>query len=234
MAGFFIPDPRFEMPSLLEPGRKPVGPVDIDESKSQNLINYWLFGGQSGMRDLVSGAIAEVIIDANIFADYVETTGLTGRYINLPLSVTDISNPITIVIDYEYVSGSVEFSLLDRSGSSWTGYYIENGTVKTSNSNSFDGELTPVAAQPVGALAFTMHGANDLRACRNGGAVITDTSCQSPSGTQANISLGGAVRSAPDNPSIARFKSVAVFNRGFSSAELKSISADPYKDFIPA
>jgi hypothetical protein len=34
MAGFFIPDPRFEMPELLIPGRKPIGPVVIDWDKS--------------------------------------------------------------------------------------------------------------------------------------------------------------------------------------------------------
>jgi hypothetical protein len=32
MTGFFISDPRFEMPSLFEQGRKPVGKVEIDRS----------------------------------------------------------------------------------------------------------------------------------------------------------------------------------------------------------
>jgi hypothetical protein len=40
MAGFFIPDTRFEMPSLLEPGRKPVGPVIFKDSIPKNTFAY--------------------------------------------------------------------------------------------------------------------------------------------------------------------------------------------------
>ena len=77
MAGFFIPDPRFEMPSLLELGRKPVGPVDIDQNNdlSKKLTGCYLV--QSSLKnsvpngvDLVSGGTpyfkkGGTIIDSN-------------------------------------------------------------------------------------------------------------------------------------------------------------------------
>ena len=54
MANLILPDPRMEMPELLEPGRKPIGPVEVDWSHSlaKSLAQCWLF---NSMRDLVHG-----------------------------------------------------------------------------------------------------------------------------------------------------------------------------------
>jgi hypothetical protein len=64
MAGFFIPDPRFEMPALLEPGRKPVEPVEIDKNHYFGRIikTAYLMQETSGdfTRDLVSGVSANL------------------------------------------------------------------------------------------------------------------------------------------------------------------------------
>jgi hypothetical protein len=55
-SGFFLPDPRFEMPSLFYPKRKPVGPVKVNwgHPDAQGLKFATLFTSE-GMPDLVGG-----------------------------------------------------------------------------------------------------------------------------------------------------------------------------------
>jgi hypothetical protein len=58
MAGFFIPDPRFEMPQLFEPGRKPVGNVEIDWNHPMTRkLEAYLYAIPGGVIDLVSGRL---------------------------------------------------------------------------------------------------------------------------------------------------------------------------------
>ena len=55
--GFFLPDPRFEMPGLFEPGRKPIERVEIDWTNpfAKNLVHCYLFSDTQQLEDLVSG-----------------------------------------------------------------------------------------------------------------------------------------------------------------------------------
>ena len=52
--GFFIPDPRFEMPELFEPNREPVGNVVInwEHPLARGLVGCWLMRENEGAIDL--------------------------------------------------------------------------------------------------------------------------------------------------------------------------------------
>jgi len=73
MANLILPDPRIEMPELLEPGRKPVGPVEIDWSHplTRGLAMFYLLGS-GHTRNLVNDTGDE-------FASYSDYTTQTAH-----------------------------------------------------------------------------------------------------------------------------------------------------------
>jgi len=77
MANLILPDPRMEMPELLEPGRKPIGPVEINwlHPISRNLEYCQLF--QPDMRNIVNGRADTIGGNVEIRGDYAYFPGGT-------------------------------------------------------------------------------------------------------------------------------------------------------------
>lgn len=60
MARFPIPDPRWEEPALLYPGRKPVGPVEVDWTHSVGRDVLFAFMPVSSETDVIHGPLDKV------------------------------------------------------------------------------------------------------------------------------------------------------------------------------
>ena len=90
-----IPDPRWEMPALLEPGRKPVGNVVVDweHPVGQHVIHA--FVPQESISDLVDGPL--VVSGNAVVEDRVgKFTGAAGDKITYP-SATPVTTGLTIL-----------------------------------------------------------------------------------------------------------------------------------------
>ena len=85
-----IPDPRWEMPELLTPGRKPTGNVVIDWSNplSRGLKRYWLLNGFS---ELIHGT---KLIDQNGDVEFLVYDGSMSPYLDSKKSLLGSVTPI--------------------------------------------------------------------------------------------------------------------------------------------
>ncbi|MCP4091520.1 MAG: hypothetical protein GY746_17290 [Gammaproteobacteria bacterium] len=98
-----LPDPRFEMPELFEPGVKPVGAVEIDWDKLKNVINFYYPAQRSNAEDLrgakdltINGAIyTNNALNFDGINDYINATNLAtvasshGFFAYVNVSTTD-------------------------------------------------------------------------------------------------------------------------------------------------
>lgn len=85
---YVIPDPRFEMPELFEPGRKPVGPVVIDWSHPlAKKLETFLYFRDGNVVDLVSGRVATKVNNPTsaVYKDHkglgVKSSGSNSYYV---------------------------------------------------------------------------------------------------------------------------------------------------------
>lgn len=94
---FYIPDPRFEMPELLVPKRKPTGPMEIDWSHplTKNLIFNTIIT-EPLPRDLVTG-IAPTVQNTGTQPEPTFATGLHGFELQ---GTRDATNNDTIQYDF--------------------------------------------------------------------------------------------------------------------------------------
>tara|TARA_R110000850_G_scaffold168290_1_gene293276 strand:+ start:24 stop:779 length:756 start_codon:yes stop_codon:yes gene_type:complete len=105
MAGFFIPDPRFEMPSLLEPGRKPVGPVEI----------HWQDGLTRGLKSFVISRpeLIEIAKNTPLIAATGSST-IDSSFGHGPTYTTDDSTSTTYTTNFGSIGSNSGFTVLAR------------------------------------------------------------------------------------------------------------------------
>jgi hypothetical protein len=144
----------------------------------------------------------------------------------------NITLPITLVVGWRRVSGAVSWSLLrNDAGDTWTGWYGEvDGTIKSTNSNSFDGLL---ALGGAGGTAFTHASGTSLYGA-SVAASATSAAASTPASVNAStVALGWARRGAGfvDNPAVADFTHFAAIQGALSISELQSLAGNPWQLF---
>jgi hypothetical protein len=217
--------------------RQPQGEAELDRSNplTRNLRHLWLFSPDRNWRvDLVAGVR---LANSNIIntppVNHVTGVRTSTGFELLCALPNAIGAPITILTGHRFISGVVTFSF--GASDVWTGWYKASGNTLLTSTNgaTFDGSVAPtgpfIDSRPISYQAYTMSGANDLRASCNGGAVVADTSCQSPSGALNAVRFGYDFLGS--NPGSADINLVAIFNRSFLNHELIEISANPWQIF---
>mgnify|MGYP003646274678 CR=1 FL=1 len=131
MAGFFIPDPRFEMPSLLEPGRKPIGPVEIDFNHplSRGLLTA-LYYRDGNVTDLVTGRVMQEINSpsSGVYHPHIgsatETNGSSSYYLLTGLALKTISYGLSgMSLAYSFFSNASQSDKRPASFSDGSDFY---------------------------------------------------------------------------------------------------------------
>jgi hypothetical protein len=165
---------------------------------------------------------------------WLRTFSNTTNYATLEHGLqTNIALPITIVVGWRRLSGVVSWSLLHNGSTQWSGWYGENtGQVKSSNANSFDGELVLSGG---GSVAFAHVSATSLRGASTA-LTATDTTATVPAVVATPIvTLGGSRRNSAnlDNVSTAEFTHFAAIQGNVSDQELIELAHNPWQLFAP-
>jgi hypothetical protein len=235
MAGFFIPDPRFEMPSLLEPGRKPVGPVQIDWGHylSEKLVGCYLLNNRA-VTNLVNNKVTEMTADdGSIARNNVNFTGSNGLLIDL---YTDDVFPQGTIITSGYSPNSAGLWNYfvwggGASGDFAMAQYQPNNRFRTDLNSTFlnnDGLVTTTLDDNnLLSWRFDVDSNTQSKNTNTGSATSTATISQP---TNSQIRIGGRFY---DGREAEEMYFIYFWNRFLTDAEEGSIRDHPYQMLIP-
>ena len=256
MAGFFIPDPRFEMPELFEPGRKPVGPVEIGwiNTLAKGLDFFYLAGELKDLAnmygverlDLPSSGGSDDGDGTGYLLASNEPTGLTCMISNYTFITSTSVSSINCIygcfndgfsqglqmftnatFDESVSGGDVYFFLRDSSGNAFRG--------GTNGENLNDGAKHIITL----SIKKLASGTEELKIWADGASlsVLTGTNTLGNSATTWDYPpaiLGRNSRGTIDNISTATLD-LFMINSGFifTDEEIKRLHALPYQLLIP-
>jgi len=237
MANFYLPkDSDLALAARGWPGSgvKPSVSFKVkSEWLDKGLTAAWVFG-PDGPVDIAFNRTPTVGSGVTFGGDYAQTDGTASGYLDLPVFDSGQTGNYTFVIDNERISGVVNWSYL-HPGTAWTGIYQQGTEIKTSNSNSFDGSITPVGPSINQNCFVVSHAANDLRGTFNGGAIVTDATAGLPWAMPRNyVTFGGNRRDAIENISVTKIRVLLAFDRVLSDADKLQLSANSFEVFEPA
>jgi len=246
-----LPDPRFEMPDLLIPGRKPTGPVEIDLTHplAKNLRVLKIFNSNT---DLVSNTIQDFGIAAGLtVTDRGKAYKGSGNnndnnsYCNLP------------ILDYSNITGMtvIAFVKWPVDASNYQGIVMsvptgqDRGNIKlvteASNTAGFragtggsNATITGLTAGDYVGLIGTWDNISALqktyRAEEKGGVV--EISSLANTGTFTGIAAEnyiGYYSRDGGRSFVENIHSVFIYDRALSLSELRTINKNPYQFLIP-
>lgn len=247
-----IPDPRWEMPELLIPGRKPVGAVEVDVTHSLSDDLFLLHLPQKALVDVdlygkrkptVSGSSLSLGVSVGGVASTGATTA--GNYIAYADS-PDFDNPnITIfavvrhtgssylsntIACRNFTGGNVGFKLGGRTsaggGGAHDGMSFYNGTWRYAGvPPDFTGDGL------VHSITGTYDG-NTLKYYQDGKLETSNSYAGTLPASTADIDIGSY-----QNDSTwweGDIYCVMFFRRALNDAEIESLSANPYQFLVPA
>ena len=252
--GFHIPDPRFEMPALLTPGRKPTGPVVIDHShpigaKCSGVILFDQKLNFNGTKINVNGtAPAFVSRDGNLqLDDWGATAGLELLGKNAELGIN--GSKFTVIFKFWGLrSGSFE-RFMQGGGTGYANTFLYNNG-NTTNLTDFSHRLnnqtinttmsrdylvnSATRTRLPGTLAFSWDDDLNYRDVYLDGVLETHTT-SSFSGVAWGTDLYLFCEdSVPGFVSNGIKEYVMFFPHFLSAAEIKSLYYDDYQFLIPA
>ena len=223
--------------------RELILPWDAQPQEYAEPSQYWLSRGLKSLYILdssrwkinqVTGRVGGASVGTGpTFPDgWLRTPGTANNGATLEHGLfVDIALPITLVVGWRRISGSVSWSLLDDI-TNWTGWYGgATGEIATTNSNSFNGHLT----LGDGGVAFCHISAAELIGASRTGTAI-DTSTTVPSAVSpSTVALGWARRGtgSDDNPAVAEFTHFAAIQGAVSIGELSELVRNPGLLFEP-
>jgi hypothetical protein len=238
MAGFFIPDPRFEMPSLLEPGRKPVGLVEIDWGHpiAKKILHYWMHQNSAGI-DLITQQRLTVTAPKRRGGLAIDSTSnymlnSTQPAIPIGMSVMHIYTPSVDTTTNRYLSdfgGENEFAII--AGYQDGNYNLFGGSYPISG-NASNSQMPMSGAGITDALCYTVNADfTNLTGYVNGIEYVN----ANPNSGDLEASQGFRIGSswAGNNAAIGIFDATIIF-QALTSDEVKRITQDPYQMLIPA
>jgi hypothetical protein len=206
----------------------------------RGMRSLYLLSASSWQTNLVTGQIGGTVAGAGpTFPDgWLRTPGVAGDGARLEHGLDQpIEVPLTIVVGFRRISGSVCWALMRNDISQWTGWYGENtGQIKSTRNNSFDGD---VSVGGDGNVAFCHASAAALRAASIS-ATAVDTSTTIPdfpsSKTQVTLGwsdYGSGASVTPANPAVAEFTHFAFIQGELEMGELALLASGPGALFAP-
>jgi hypothetical protein len=234
MADLILPDPRMEMPELFEPGRKPVGPVEIDwdHPLARGLLFADIGGGDlatSAQPELLLGAARERGdyafdgTDSKVdYGDLAQVDGLAKMTAMSSLINADGNN--AGVFSKRSDTGNGSWQVWDFSGKVFARIYI--GGVANS--------ATGTSTRPVGAAytAGLWYDGATLRAIYNNGFEGSLSVSGTIDNTSDSVQLGWSFSDAYSLSGSIQW--AFVWNRALSSSEVALVHKNPYQFLIPA
>jgi hypothetical protein len=240
MAGFFIPDPRFEMPSLLEPGRKPVGPVEIDWSHplAVGLVGYYLLNSRV-IVNLVNGKNFP-LTNAVLSANTIDFTGTTGG-LDIDVYTDDIFPAGTYITSGHAYDASTNWCFYIEAGIGGDGLRLAEldsaGRIFiATNNQDWAGSYISLGAEDQHAdnrlIAFRWDTLSNLRTVNTPFSSHVD-SATSLSDPASNYQLRIGARATYGDLPAGKIYFSAIYNRYISDVEEKSFRANPQQMLIP-
>jgi hypothetical protein len=237
MAGFFIPDPRFEMPSLFDPGRKPVGNVVIDPSHwmSKDLSFEAIYQtGKNYLQVLTGQSLTKTgnivqgvgfIKGSSFGTNYLQATGLK---INGDYTITTTLRPTLSNGDFHLTFGSTNISII--SGFQANKFNFFAGGYPTGSSSASE---VPMEVGILSTVSFVVNN-GVFYAYVNGVLESTGaiTTANFTTVNDGNITIDGTSTGAGGNN--AEHHNTFLHNRALTSAEVRSLYNSLYQNIIPA
>lgn len=241
----FIPDPRWEEPSLLIPGKKPTGPVTIDWSHplARGLVGMWSPSG--GRRnEIVTGESVELIGDAYYLPESYHLDGVSDFIEGAGPVVTEF--PLTMIVRFYPRDAATYAGLFGLHNSTSTGNWFQLSTYTgggvivyhryLTSSGGFAETTNTVNVNEWNWAMATFTSNTERRAVLNhdfsGAATNTDDRAN-PVGIDV-VGIGCYRDSSPSSPLDGMISDVFLFNRVISDAEYLEISRNPYQILCPA
>jgi len=241
MANLILPDPRMEMPELLEPGRKPIGPVSIDRDHWAGKYCRYAFIPVNTFADVIHGPLSikngtpSVSAGVATFdADVVEYDSPFPVYsaitILIKLRRTNVAHHMGIFSDKNKTEwgSDVGVSLNLRAESS--GALFKIGTSET---------VTTDTSVPIGdwfTLAAVSQPGEFNKIYINGTAatVNANQSWSDYSQASTNVRIGTYFDEATNFCFDGDIEYIYLFESGFSADKIQALHRSPYQFLIPA
>jgi hypothetical protein len=255
MAGFFIPDQRFEMPELLEPGRKPVGPVVIDRNHylSRGIVGCYIFNDGAHTTDLAGNNhgvdVGDVIRGVKKNGKYVYTLNQNGDD-RIDLGSITSDNPLSgqatqemsVYALFEWSTEVAFPRIIDKSTSGnaaggWA-FYPDTGNQRmrfhVSGASVSYGNLGSMSVGQTYGLGVSAK-SNDSDFYKDGASIVAggNNSFTIPT-TTARCAISQWNHATTNRHYSAPIYCVFGWDRKLSAAEHKSLHQDPYQMLIPA
>lgn len=226
------------MAGLILPSRltqQPQYPVELDRSHplTRGLSCFYVLNQLQWATDLVTGkkgGAGSPIFDGGL----LKTTGdNSANNARLPHNLASVSGPLTFLVGFSRLSGTVSWSLLDTTGTNWTGYYGQSDDIQVTTANDFAGALSFSNAPLLGRTRNTigvLAGVNNLYGAPQAGSLVADSTTSSPTVSNSLIYLGYSARGGiSDNPAVALFSHFGVFKGALSQAEAVALVSNPWQ-----
>jgi hypothetical protein len=201
----------------------------------RGLKNAYITIGPDWNVDRVGGGIGGFVVGgAGLLMDGVGkiyTNGIVGQGYEF-IHGLDTGFPLSVVIGFEFQSGSVAWSLLANNTDNWTGWYGgDSSAIQVVNSDFGTAKSIPVRNKGV---AFSAEADGVLRGTSELGYSVSATGTTPMVGVdRAVITLGWARRATNDNPAVASFTHIFTFQGTLTQEELSELALEPWRLFEP-
>jgi len=237
MANLILPDPRMEMPELFEPGRKPVGPVEIDWSHplARGLKAAYLFQRSETDAPLVYEQRPDkngttVGFDPAIGAKFTSAGYLilepSGLYFDMPdftvVSAGVFPTPLYVSAVYSRWAASADSHLTVTTGRNLRFF---SGSTRDSTDAFLADTYTQLAWRRDGAnCLFNIDGVDD-----SGGAQTINANANASAQTTIGCNASNFGQQFAGN-----IYYLYVYSRALSERDLNDLYLSPYQFLIPA
>ena len=257
MGKLWLPDPRMEMPELLEPGRKPIGPVGIDWAHhlTRGLRNFYLFNGSNLYKNLADKSLfksetnnfdqSNFSVRYDRYGQHVYSSGISDQRINLQEDIAlNPNQEFTLLGGFNYKSATQDHTFY-QSGSAiavnssmllWAD--TEGSTLRpgiNAGASIFgDSNSIPVNSFVVWGVGTTLRDANSTQLWVNGLPSGTAGDCGNPNISGETQGSFFGQRPTGNRSMQGNCYFIAQWDRRLSDTEHYVFNKNPYQFLIPA
>ena len=254
----WVPDPRWEEPNLLIPGKKPVGPVQVDWSHplAEGLLHYYMpvmgmhlsvLGGGTWMPDLAGdlpAELAETVTSREMLAKITD-----GAVTTLPESLGNaeyelrflggatvdftVDEPWTVMNRVRGLTSRKQQSPFCNSFSSTALWNRPGSYFRYRNSSGVGTDMSSMSTPP-GAVQTTMAASSGSGASASEVTAYQHETDEFRSATGLSTNMSFSSVSGYQNADDKYWEVMAMWRRCLSRAEMKAFCANPYQVLIPA
>ena len=254
---YVIPDPRFEMPELLIPGRKPKGKVTVDQSHplGRKMTGCWLFNHT--YKDVVSGKTMSTspcsgTYNAPAFAFdegdpcvHIDATADRLLYPSARL-IPSLDFTIAVIASPKEKDGNSGLVHIDgaNSISYFRCYWGSDGLMDIflggRSSTNQGTDVTTLNKQLISFSSIYGNG-NQQYVFQNGTKLIDSTNTAGPDLTNSahylhigTLTVDSSACGSVFNQTDCYYHAVMIWDRAFTEAEHRELYKNPYQFLIPA